>query len=417
MSRSWFPVVSCWLLVNALQAQKQDSTRARPDLFAWPGPEAAHFLRWEATAMYDANSLRNDLVTALWRGGTISRELRQRSEGTTANDNRAGYVLEAGLSYAWGDSLFGSANMRPRLSVAYHDVLGLRYADDLYHTAFFGNADHENDWAELGPSAFEKVRYQSFGFGFEDRGSRSCLMVHLVSGQDMSAARIDRADLFTATDGRYLRLELDGNYARSEDDGITDWRSRGIGAALSFRVNAPLPIGKRNLAFSLGVDDLGAIAWNDRSLRVPRDTTILYEGIRVEDVLDIDGVLIDRNSLQDTLGLGYEAGAFLRPLPTRLYASFSYECAFAMRYAAEADVRNLPGYLPHAVFSATHAYRNNAFRAEISFGGFGGWRAGLGAQRLFGRRFTLELKLPNVMGLASENARGRAVMLGASLSW
>lgn len=385
--------------------------------YTWPGYQCDHFLRLDVTAMYDANSLRNDLVTALWRGGTISRELRQRSEGTTTKDNRAGYVLGSTLSYAWGDSLFGNGRMRPRLSVGYHDVLGMRYADDLYHLSFFGNGNYENAWARLGPTAFEKVRYQSFGFGFEDTKSRSYLMVHLVSGQDLTAARVDRADLFTATDGRYLRLELDGNYARSEDDGDPDWRSRGIGAAMSFRVNAPIPVGKRALAFSLGVEDLGAIAWNENSLRVPRDTTILYDGIRVEDVLDITGVLVDRNSLQDTLGLGYEAGAFLRPLPTRLYVCFSYESAFAMRYAAEADVRNLPGYLPHVVFSATHAYRKNAFRAEISFGGFGGWRAGLGAQRLFGKCFTLELKLPNVMGMVSESARGRAVMLSAGLSW
>lgn len=367
--------------------------------------------------MYDANALRNDLVTALWRGGVISRELRQRSEGTSADINRAGYALEATLSYSWGDALFGSGTMRPRLSISYRDLLGMRYADDLYHATFFGNADHENDLMYLGPSAFEKVRYQTFGFGFEDTRTRSFFMVHLVSGQDFSAALIDRADLFTATDGQYLRMELDGSYARSADDGFSNLRSRGIGAALSFRVNVPLTIGARRLAFSFAVDDLGAIAWNDRSLRVPRDTTILYEGIRVENVLDIDGVLIDRDGLQDTLGLRYQPGAFLRPLPTRMHASFSYDAAFAMRYTAEADIRNLPGYRPHVTLIARHAYRANAFRAEISFGGFGGWRAGLGAERLFGKRLQLGLRLPNVIGMVSENARGRAVMLSAGLSW
>ena len=88
-----------------------------------------------------------------------------------------------------------------------------------------------------------------------------------------------------------------------------------------------------------------------------------------------------------------------------------------MRYAADVDVRNLPGYRPHAVFSARHAYRNNAFRAEVSFGGFGGWRAGLGAERVFGKHFQLDLHLPNLIGMVSENARGRAVMLGAGYSW
>jgi len=385
--------------------------------YAWPLQACDHLLHLETTAMYDASALRNDLVTALWRGGTISRELRHRSEGTTTNVNRAGYLLEATLTYAWGAQLFGNGNMRPRLSVAYDDVLGMRYTDDLYHVSFFGNRNYENDRAELGPTAFEKVRYQSFGFGFEDKGSGSFLMLHLVNGQDLQAARIDQADLFTATDGQYLRLDLDGSYARSAEDSASGWRSRGIGASMSFRVNAALPIGERALAFSLGVNDLGAIAWNDRSLRVPRDTTILYEGIQVNDVLDIDGVLIDGDGLQDTLGLGYEAGAFLKPLPTKLYASLAYDCAFAMRYKAEVDLRNLPGYAPHAVFSARHTYRSNAFRAEVSFGGFGGWRAGLGAERVFGKRLLLELRIPNMIGMVSENARGRAVMLSAGLCW
>ncbi len=422
MSRSW-AVLGCVPLVCCAFAQVPDSLRvttyhSTPDSgYAWPSERARHVLKFQAITMYDANAIRNDLVTALWRGGFISKELRQRSEGTSQDVNRAGYALQSTLSYSWGDTLFGNGRMRARLSVAYHDVLGMRYTDDLYHATFFGNADHENDWMDLAPSAYEKVRYQTFGFGFEDKSTGSYLMAHVVCGQDLSAANMDRADLFTATDGQYLRMELEGSHARSEDDGVGSWKPRGAGAALSFRVNAPLPIGKRNIAFSIGMDDLGAIAWNKRSLRVPKDTTMLYDGIQVEDVLDIDGVLITRDGLQDTLGLGYEEGAFLRPLPTKLYASFAYDAAYTMRYAAELDVRKLPGYLPHAVFSARHGYRKNAFRAEVSFGGFGGWRAGLGVERAVGKALLLELRVPNVIGTVSASARGRSVMLTTFVYW
>ncbi len=401
-------------MVGSLPAQLPDSTVVALE----PTDKFSHFLHLEAIGMYDSNVLRNDLLIALWKGGEISRETRQRSESTSAHANRAGYALEATLSYAWGDRLFGNGRMRPRLSVAYHDVMGIRYADDLYHVTFFGNADFENATAELGPSAFEKIRYQSFGFGFEDKKSRSFFMMHLVSGQDINAARIDRADLFTATDGRYLRLDLDGSYARSEDDGIGHWRSRGAGAALSAQVNTSFKLCMHAMEFSFTVEDLGAIAWNGRSQRVPRDTTIRYEGIRVNDVLDLDGALMGKNGLQDTLGLGYEAGGFLRPLPTRSSAHLAYPGApGAMTYAVEMDVRNLPGYLPHAVVSATHAYRRNMFRAEVSFGGFGGWRAGLGAARLIGTGIMIELRAPNIIGLVSDSARGRAIMLGAGYSW
>ncbi len=383
----------------------------------WPGHRSAHMLRWETTAMYDATALRNDLISALWRGGYISRELRQRSEGTSNSTQRGGYALESTLSYAWGGSFIGLETVRPRLSVSYRDLLGLRYSTDLYRATFFGNADHENDVMHLAPSAYEKVRYQVFGFGVEHKETGSYLMLHAVSGQDLGAAIIAEADLFTATDGRYLRLELDGDHSRSADDGSSGWRSRGIGAALSFRLNTPLHMGKHALDLSLGGEDLGEVYWNDRSLRVKRDTTILYDGIRVDDVLDLDGVLIDGDGLQDTLGLAYTRGGVLRPLPAKLFASLSYDAAFGMRYSAELDYRRLPGYRPHVVVGARHTYRQNAFRAEASFGGFGGWRAGLGAERILCQRLVLELRVPNVIGMVSENARGRAVMLSLGLYW
>lgn len=415
-------LLSC-LLAHLAAGQGTDTTRTAafmPPLSSGPVlPEVSqdHVLRWRATAMYDATALRNDLVTALWRGGWISRELRQRSAGASSTPDRAGYVLASELSYSWGKAFLGLTSVRPRLSVAYNDVLGMRYTNDLYRATFFGNGDHENDVMYLAPSAYEKVRYQSLGFGVEHKATGSYLMVHAVSGQDLSAASIRRADLYTATDGRYLRLDVDGDHARSSDDGITDWRSRGIGFALSFQLNTPVLLGKHRADLTIGGSDLGDVLWNRSSLHVDRDSTILYEGIRVNDVLDIDGVLLDRNALQDTLGLGYRSGSFLRPLPSRLYASFAYEAAFGMRYAAEVDVRNLPGYRPRGVVSARHAYRNNAFRAEVSFGGFGGWRAGLGAERRFGRGFTLELVVPNVLGMVSENARGRAVQITAGFAW
>jgi hypothetical protein len=242
-------------------------------------------------------------------------------------------------------------------------------------------------------------------------------MLHVVSGQDLSAAAIDEADLFTATDGRYLRLELDGDHWRSAADDVGDWRSRGIGAALSFRLNVPVRMGGQSMRLTIGGEDLGEVAWNDRSLRVVRDTTIVYDGIQVDDVLDLDGILIDGDGLQDTLGLGYESGGFLRPLPAKVFAGLSFDAAFGMRYGVELDYRRLPGYRPHVVASARHVYRNSAFRAEASFGGFGGWRVGLGAEHWFGRSFMLDLRMPNIIGMVSESARGRALMLNAGFAW
>lgn len=422
MSKGGWSLV-CALLIIGAKAQTTDSLHAvvmadtLGSMDLRPLSTATHFLRFEATALYDATALRNELVTALWRGGTISRELRQRSAGSSSGADRAGYVLSSEISYSWGKDFLGLASVRPRLSVAYNDVLGMRYTNDLYHATFFGNGDHENDVMRLGPSSYEKVRYQTLGFGVEHSRTGSYLMMHVVNGQDLSAADFEQADLYTATDGRYLRLDLNGEHSRSADDGIGSWRSRGIGIALSFRLVTPIHLGKHGANLAIGGTDLGDVLWNSASLRVDRHKTIVYDGIEANDVFDIKGVLLERGALQDTLGLAYEAGAFLRPLPSKLYASFDHDAAFGMRYTAQVDVRNLPGYRPHAVLAARHAFGGNAVRAEVSFGGFGGWRAGLGAERVLCQRVLLALQLPNVIGLVSESARGRAATLTASYAW
>jgi hypothetical protein len=411
MSERWWAWSLSCLLIAQGWAQGLDT-------LALKERRAQHFLELDASGLYDSNTLRNDLVLGLWKGNTLDRGVRQRSDGQQGRENRAGYLLEGQLSYAWGDTLFGTPHMRPRIAVGYHDVMGLRYASDLYHVTFFGNAEFENGTAHLGPTYLEQVRYQTFGIGFEDTDTRSYLMVQLVNGQALNAARIEQADLFTATDGRYLQLDLNGSYARSDTAPTSGFVTQGMGLALSAQVNVPVRLGKHAGKITLDVQDFGAIAWNGESLRIPKDSTISYDGIRVVDVLDLNGVLIGSTSLQDTLGLNYRKGGFLRPLPTRLAARFSITADHAMTYEAQVDVRNLPGYLPHALIAAQHRFAGrNALRAEVSYGGFGDWRAGIGAERELVRGLRLGLRTSNALGWASGNARGKSLMLRLDYAW
>lgn len=378
---------------------------------------ADHFLALDVSGLYDSNTLRNDLVLGLWKGSQLDREVRQRSEGRAGMADRAGYAIDARLSYAWGGKLFRNENMRPRFSLAYHNVLGLRYTDDLYRLTFFGNGGNEGTTAHLGGSRYEQVTYQTFGIGFEDRTTRSFLQIQLVNGQRFASADVRHADLFTAMDGRYLHMGLEGDHARS-DTAATPAFSNGLGLAISFEVRAPIRIRKMPGVFTFGMEDLGAIAWNDQSLALRRDTTLLYEGIRVDDVLDLDGVLLGADDLQDTLGLSYSTQALLRPLPTLVYLRFKVNGPYNMIYEGQVDVRNMPGYLPHAVIGAGHFFDGrNTVKAEVGFGGFGGWRAGLSVQRRIATGLLVTLRTTNAIGLASDHARGKSAVFGVEYEW
>src|SRR5262245_17934813 len=133
MSRTWCVVSACCALLD-LHAQQADTTDAR----TMDGMEAGsydflykptHYLSLEVVAAYDASSLRNELITGLYKGQHLDRDLRERSAEALTDENRFGYEFSARMSYAWGELFCGNMNVRPRISVSHNDLLGIRFTD------------------------------------------------------------------------------------------------------------------------------------------------------------------------------------------------------------------------------------------------------------------------------------------------
>ncbi len=284
--------------------------------------------------MYDSNALRNDLVVGLWKGGDLSRDVRELSQQALQGHNRAGYEGSFRTSYTWGASLFGDKSMRPLVSVGYRDLMGMRFTDDLYNLTFFGNAAYEGKTAVLAPSAQEEQRYQTIGVGMKAAGSETYLRLDLVNGQYLNAVHLKQADVYTAEDGRYIQADLDGTWSTS-DTSVQSF-SNGLGLGLSAGVQMNGRLFGRRLKVFLEVNDLGFIAWNGGSQRLVKDGVERYDGVYVDDIIDLDGALVGEGQLRDTLGLNTSGGGFMRPLPTRVRASFSlrnrsYKFRFRLR--------------------------------------------------------------------------------------
>lgn len=387
---------------------------------AWSGIATVsdHSLRLEASGLFDSNSLRNELAIGLWRGERLSREIRQRSDATPNGTGRAGYAVDVTLRYRWGKALFGNAGLRPIIAAGDHDLMGVRFTDDVFRVTFFGNAAYEGRTAELGPSQYLHVRYQTIGLGMEWRATGSYIMLEAVNGQHLTFADVDRSDLFTAIDGRYLRLELDGSYERTAMGPDNGLRSNGTGAAVSVRKIIPLHLPFAEARLLMEAKDMGVVWWHPNSLRVERDTVILYRGIQVSDVLDFDQALVGNASLQDTLGLGYAERSVRTLLPYDLATSLSARGGHSMTYTVAADMRGLPGYLPRGRLSARHVFRaRNAVSAEAAYGGFGGLRIGVQLERVLSEGLWLSLGTTNAMGFLSERARGMSACFAVEWHW
>ncbi|MEO8069565.1 MAG: DUF5723 family protein [Flavobacteriales bacterium] len=390
-----------------------------------PGHAEKNRLQVEASGLYDSNALRNDLVSGMRRGDVLSEDLRRTTQDELKGNNRAGYALDFRVSYAWGDSLFGDGSIRPTVSIGHHDAMGVRFADDLYDLTFFGNTQFENKTASLGGTAFTQITYQTFGFGFQGTTTNSFLRLELVNGQRMNSATLRKADLFTATDGRFLQLDLDGSYARSDTASSSFGTSSGLGLALSAAVEKPIMLFGTKGSFRISVTDLGFVAWNGNAQRIVNNSTIRYEGIEVDNIFDLDGVVLNQAELQDTIGLSYSTGAFSQLLPTKLEArirtnrrtSGAYVYPNTYIWELVIDQRNLPGYAPLIMLTRSF-WSERQLKAEVSLshGGFGGTRVGIGAMWLASPSFIVGLRIPNIIGPLSGSGHGAAVLLGIDVA-
>ena len=387
-------------------------------------PDAAqdsvrHMLRIEAGLLYNSNAVLNELPAHLLRGEDLDRELRQRSSDALAGRARAvfGYGYHGRVTWTGGRLEQGRSRWRPTASFALQEHAGARITPDLYDLVFFGNARFEGRTAALAPAAYEQVRYSTLGIGVADHRTRSFVRLELVQGASLTAVDVDWADLYTGVDGRVLRSAVLASYLNSDTAG-SDWtRNNGLGAAISGRWESRIRAAARPAYFSVGVEDLGFVHWNANTVGLEKDTVVRFDGVAVDNVLDLDAILIGEEQLLDTLGLRYRTGARTRILPFRAHVSYRIEGRSGWHFGLVAQYQHLPSYLPQLTASlARRVGGRGTWGASLSYGGYGGLLVGAGGRYRVAKRITLEATLPQLSGFVGGGTRGLGALLSVQVA-
>ena len=364
---------------------------------------------------YNANSLLNELPLALLKGGYIDRVLRQRSLDAVRKkgNNRAGYILSTRLSWTGQNGFLGHRKWRPLISLSHQDHMGLRFADDLYDITFFGNASFEGQRADLGPTAFKQVRFQTAGFGIQFREATSYIRLDLVNGQSLTDIDAKWAGLFTGEDGRILRASINGQFLQSDTAGSALGSSNGLGAAISGGWSSKLPRTERPIVLSFEVLNLGYVHWNGNAVNLEKDTIILFDGIRVTNILDLDNALTGTAQLQDTFGLRYRTEGTTTLLPFQIRGAITTQLNARWTGTFTLDQRNLPGYVPQISASSTRRLGAHALLGlSLSYGGFGGLRVGLASKIRLGQHVLVTVGTPHLPGFLMGSMRGAGAQFG-----
>ena len=355
---------------------------------------------------FNANSLLNELPVALWRGAYLDRELRGRSRDALRVRNSAGYLIDARITYTGPVQ----ERWRPEVSVAHHEHMGVRFPADLFNITFFGNAGYEERRADLGPARFTRMRYQTIGVGVRHARQSHYARIDLVMGESHTAADIRWADLYTGADGRVLRANVNGRYQRSDSIEAAPGSLQGLGLALSGRWQLPLSRPHRGLLIELEAQDFGFCSWGRTGQRLERDTALVFEGITVENILELDQAVLGEDQVLDTLGIRFRASAYSTWLPFRLSARMRGRLSERWKGSITVDQRNLPGYVPQVAFAAERMLGAGSDAGlTLSMGGFGGLRLGASATHVIKERWLITMATPHLPAFFTQRTRGAGV--------
>ncbi len=374
-----------------------------------------------------SNAFPNSFYTDFYEGGYLSDEVKQTAAKELKNVNRFGVDADMGLVFRHSlDTVFKQTGWSYTARIAERRHLNLEMTKDFFNVGFFGNAMYENKTATLANFQLDFISYQQIGLGLEktflikDNLHQVGIIVNFLNGRNAQRALINKANLFTATDGEYLNLEIEGKYNRTDtlkNNQIIPNPSKGVGFSIDMYYQL---ITKENHKLQIAVLDFGYLYWKNSAIAYNYDTLFRFEGINIPNLISINDSLIklSSDSLLD-LGKRNTNKSFRTVLPSWLQVTYNHNLIpgkLALNFQGRYRFNDV--YMPFMAVGATYFYnKNTSASLSVGYGGYGNFNYSLSLQQRVWKYFTVGVGTNQLEGLVlPKKASGQSVVFSIK-SW
>ena len=370
-------------------------------------------LRIDYTYFVNSNSITNGFVNTSFGGGHLDSDLKQAVTDKLGSNNRVGVEFDGRLQYKHvGEKLNLLVGLRSR------DHLNGRFSDGLFNVILWGNAPYAGDQLDFSPFKISYFHTQELSVAVEKANYDNGIVlgggISYLKGSRFAQAEITRGDFFTAEYGAHVELDLAMEYAYADasDSRLGSWYGNGV--ALQGWLYKEL--GDAMLVAS--ISDLGMVSWSDLT-SYKADTTYFFEGIEVENILELDDSLFNdtqTDSLPAALDLVATSGSQTYFLPADI--NLRYVQPIGDKTNLMVGLRQLlnANYRPRISGTVAHRLGDSfALKGTLAFGGYSNLDVAAGAVFDSGRKFRLSLDLYYLETLISSKTAGQGI--SAAMMW
>lgn len=334
-------------------------------------------IRFDASYDAQASALQNQFFNTLLRGGELSSEQIDQTFAKQKKNNVLGRNFSSELSYApLKLKFFKSENLSWLFESSFQSFLAANYSADFFGLGFLGNQSYVGDTANFDGLALKQMNWQSLGAGFIHKKTKSYLSINLVNVSQVNEGELSKASIYTSADSSLIDFNLKGSFKQSYSGNFV----QGIGLSTNFAYNVLTPRqGEESLIFQLAVRNLGVVYMPDvKTYEV--DTSVAFQGFRFMDLIAASQTDFSQTNWYDTLRVDVDTIAKWTMLPVSIQLAKLINPKLAQPVQAFFGIKAYPliTYFPKLYAGADWKIKDQMhLGASCSYGGFGGFRAGV----------------------------------------
>lgn len=359
---------------------------------------------------YNINStaFTNEFYLYFINGGYINNEVKKRIEKKLSGKNYLGGDINAGIYF----SVKQQDTLKPGLiffgSVRDVEHLDFTFNDDLFKLAMFGNTRFKGDTANFGSLRGQLLRYQKIEGGFFTSNKKFGVALAYLKGEQILNVEVPNANLYTSEDATLLNLQINGYWQISDTSSKNLMAFNGHGASISLFYKYTFN-DNENRYIKIEMNDLGFIKWNKKSITHSFDTTYTFEGITVNDLLNINGNTIV-NSNEDSL-LNRLIKSKNQPIntfiPLNFHLAYYHHLNEKFKLINGVVYRIAAQHIPFLYLQTNYEIFNNTkLIARAAYGGYGRFQFTSGIDSKIKDKWNLALILDNVEGFIAPKKMG-----------
>ena len=180
------------------------------------------------------------------------------------------------------------------LEVADRNIINVSISKDLIRLALFGNYNYQNQNLNISNTNIRLTRFQQYRFSYNLNYKKLNVKTGLsyIVGNYLTSYNIKSGNIYTANYGSLIDVNYEMSAFISDTANLNPFANNGNGFAYDLVINFKL----KDFDIKAYMYDFGSIKWNPSSITYSADSTFIFSGVEVDNILNFNDSILEEYS-------------------------------------------------------------------------------------------------------------------------